>query len=97
MLVQLKTNLVENNRLFSRSVAIKVLFSVPSFWNFQAPFLYNVVGKKYTNNFNLIIYLYCIIIYTVRSQKNGAVSNVNKKFISYPLRAQRALSAASTV
>jgi hypothetical protein len=34
---------------------------------------------------------------TVRSQKNGAVSKVNKKFISYLTRAQSKLSAAATV
>jgi hypothetical protein len=33
----------------------------------------------------------------VCSQKNGAVSNVNKKFISHLTRAQRTLSAAATV
>jgi hypothetical protein len=34
---------------------------------------------------------------TVRSQKNGAVSNINKKFISHLTRAQLTPSAAATV
>ena len=34
---------------------------------------------------------------TVRSQKNGAVSKVNKKFISHLTRAKRTPSAAATV
>ena len=34
---------------------------------------------------------------TVRLQKNGAVSKVNKKFISHLTRAQRTPSAAATV
>ena len=42
------------------------------------------------------IYIY-IYIYTVRSQKNGAVSKVNKKFISHLTRAKRTPSAALTV
>ena len=36
-------------------------------------------------------------IYTVRLQMNGAVSEVNKKFISHLTRAQRTPSAAATV
>ena len=35
--------------------------------------------------------------YTEYTQKNGAVSNVNKKFISHLTRAQRTPSAAATV
>jgi hypothetical protein len=35
--------------------------------------------------------------YTERSQKNGAVSKVNKKFISYLTRAKRTQSAAAAV
>jgi len=38
-----------------------------------------------------------MIIYTGYTQKNGAVSKVNKKFISYFARAQRIPSAAATV
>ena len=34
---------------------------------------------------------------TVRLQMNGAVSKVNKKFISHRTRAKRILSAAATV
>jgi len=37
------------------------------------------------------------IIYAEYTQKNGAVSNVNKKFVSHLTRAQRTLSAAATV
>ena len=40
------------------------------------------------------IYIY---IYTGYKQKNGAVSKVNKKFISHLTRAQRTTSAAATV
>jgi hypothetical protein len=36
-------------------------------------------------------------VFIVRSQKNGAVSKVNKKFISHFTRAQRTPSAAATV
>ena len=36
-------------------------------------------------------------IYTGYTQKNGAVSKVNKKFISHLARAQRTPSAAATV
>ena len=36
-------------------------------------------------------------IYTVCLQMNGAVSEVNKKFISHLTRAQRTQSAAATV
>jgi hypothetical protein len=41
--------------------------------------------------------LYNNLSNTVRSQKNGAVSKVNKKFISHLTRAQRTPSAATTV
>ena len=37
------------------------------------------------------------LLYTRYTQKNGAVSKVNKKFISHLTRAQRTLSAAATV
>jgi hypothetical protein len=37
------------------------------------------------------------IRYTGYTQKNGAVSKVNNKFISHLTRAQRTLSAAATV
>jgi hypothetical protein len=36
-------------------------------------------------------------IYTGHTQKNGAVSKIDKKFISHPARAQHTLSAAGTV
>ena len=36
-------------------------------------------------------------VYTEYTPKNGAVSKVNKKFISHPTRAQCTLSAAATV
>jgi hypothetical protein len=36
-------------------------------------------------------------IYTVRSQKNCAVSKVNKKFISHLTRAKRKPSAAANI
>ena len=36
-------------------------------------------------------------VYTGHTQKNGAVSKVNKKFISHLTRAQRTPSAAATV
>jgi hypothetical protein len=36
-------------------------------------------------------------LYTGCTQKNGAVSKVNKKFISHLTRAQRTPSAAATV
>jgi hypothetical protein len=39
----------------------------------------------------------CISGCTVRSQKNGAVSKVNKKFISHLTRAKRTPLAAATV
>ena len=38
-----------------------------------------------------------LTIYTEYTQKNGAVSKVNKKFISHLIRAQRTPSAAATV
>ena len=38
-----------------------------------------------------------IASYTGYTQKNGAVSKVNKKFISHPTRAKLTLSAAATV
>ena len=38
-----------------------------------------------------------IYIYTGYTQKNGAVSKVDKKFISHLTRAQRTPSAAATV
>ena len=41
--------------------------------------------------------LYGLIPYTVCLQMNGAVSKVNKKFISHLTRAQRKPSAAATV
>ena len=37
------------------------------------------------------------IVHTEYTQKNGAVSKVNKKFISHLTRAQRTPSAAATV
>ena len=37
------------------------------------------------------------LIYTVRLQMNGAISKVNKKFISHLTRAQRTPSAAAAV
>jgi hypothetical protein len=37
------------------------------------------------------------LVYTVRLQMNGAVSKVNKKFISHLTRAKRTPSAAATV
>ena len=37
------------------------------------------------------------VVYTGYTQKNGAVSRVNKKFISHPTRAQRTPSAAATL
>ena len=39
----------------------------------------------------------CVCVYTGYTQKNGAVSKVNKKFISRLTRAQRTPSAAATV
>ena len=42
-------------------------------------------------------YVLCIDLYTGYTQKNGAVSKVNKKFISHLTRAQRTSSAAATV
>ena len=44
----------------------------------------------------IYIYIY-IYVYTVRSQKNGAVSEINKKSISHLTRAKRTPSAAATV
>ena len=44
----------------------------------------------------MCIYIY-ICIYTGYTQKNGAVSKVNKKSISHLTRAQRTPSAAATV
>jgi hypothetical protein len=38
-----------------------------------------------------------ILVYTGHTQKNGAVSKVNKKFISHLTRAQHTPSAAATV
>jgi len=48
------------------------------------------------------IYIYicvcvCVYAYTGYTQRNGAVSKVNKKFISYLTRAQRTPSVAATV
>jgi hypothetical protein len=43
------------------------------------------------------INLHHIYIYTVRSQKNGAVLNVNKKSISHLTRVKRTPSASATV
>ena len=39
----------------------------------------------------------CVCVYTGHTQKNGAFSKVNKKFISHLTRAQRTPSAAATV
>ena len=39
----------------------------------------------------------CVCVYTGYTQKNGAVSEVNKKSVSHLTRAQRAPSAAATV
>ena len=39
----------------------------------------------------------CTFTYTVYTQENGAVSKVNKKFISHLTRAKRTPSAAATV
>jgi hypothetical protein len=55
----------------------------------QATFFANLI-------FNLIILTYDVRN-TGYTQKNGAVSKVNKKFISHLTRAQRTLSAAATV
>jgi len=49
------------------------------------------------NSEYIYIYIYRIYIYTGYTQKNGAVSKVNKKFISQLTRAQRTPSAAATV
>jgi len=50
----------------------------------------------------IYIYIYicvcvCVCVCTGYAQKNGAVSKVNKKFISYLTRAQRTPPAAATV
>jgi hypothetical protein len=44
--------------------------------------------------FRQYIYILCIYVYT---QKNGAVSKVNKTFISHLTQAERTPSAAATV
>ena len=44
----------------------------------------------------MCVYMY-IFAYTGYTQKNGAVSKVNKKFISHPTRAQHTPSAVATV
>ena len=44
----------------------------------------------------IICIILCVYIYTGYTQKNGAVSKVNKKFISKHTRAQRTPSAAAT-
>jgi hypothetical protein len=45
----------------------------------------------------LILPLYMAFTCTGYAQSNGAVSKVNKKFISYLIRAQRTPSAALTL
>ena len=45
----------------------------------------------------LLIYIIVIVNYTGCLQKNGAVSKINKKFISHLTRAKRTLSAAAIV
>jgi hypothetical protein len=61
-------------------------------------------GKCFTANLNfcyiISIFFSCFhppFSYTVRSKKNGAVSKVNKKYISHLTRVQRTPSAAETV
>jgi hypothetical protein len=45
-----------------------------------------------------LLYLFPYLIISIEyTQKNGAISKVNKKFISHLTRAQRTLSAAKTV
>ena len=39
----------------------------------------------------------CVCVYTGYTEKNGAVSKANNKFISHLTRAQRTPSAAATV
>jgi hypothetical protein len=51
-----------------------------------------------SSTFYLAIHtLSSVLSYTGYTQKNGAVSKVNKKFISHLTRAQRTPSAAATV
>jgi hypothetical protein len=45
----------------------------------------------------LLLVIVVVVVNTVCSQKNGAVSKVNKKFISHLTLAQRTPSAAATV
>ena len=56
----------------------------------------NLKGKKKNLNHKTISTV-CIFTYTGYTQKNGAVSKVNNKFISHLIRAQRTPSAAATV
>ena len=58
-----------------------------SFWCFNLEILRDHVIPK----------TLLVTVYTVYTQKNGAVSKVNKKFISHLTRAQRTPSAAATV
>ena len=51
----------------------------------------------YTNCFYVQNLCFSYLEYTEYTQKNGAVSKVNKKFISHLTRAQRTPSAAATV
>jgi archaellum component FlaF (FlaF/FlaG flagellin family) len=54
-----------------------------------------------TNACSALFYMHTVYtfvyLYTGYTQKNGAVSKVNKKFISHLIRAQRTPSAAATV
>ena len=52
---------------------------------------------KRTGIFQTVCTYVSVCLYTVCLQMNGAVSKVNKKFISHPTRAQRAPSAEATV
>ena len=75
------------------------------FWRYIHIWHWFCYGEALTHNlwhFSLRRFLYNFanfpsILYTEYTQKNCAVSKVNKKFISHPTRAQRTPSAAASV
>ena len=66
----------------SDSYIVTQLFGWVHIWDHHEPAEYRLLKKNK---------------YTVRLQMNGAVSKVNKKFISHLTRAKRTPSAAATV
>ena len=65
----------------------------------QLAFVQQKVALRLINTYHILINegIKCFFLYTGYTQKNGAVSKVNKKLTSHLTRAQRTPSAAETV